>query len=172
MRLPPCEPPSPGHDVCIRSKSTPGSCCPSICMRSGHDPTAMLAIHCDGRSSSDGSRRRSRPAKAAQNLAPPRESARSGNAGSGNIRCVMQTTSPGTSITSISIRLNTGLSRGQSIGRIPRSGEPSRGGNIQQIGRGRMVMSPGLERSIAIQRDLIGCSGDGGVLKSTPPYAG
>ena len=170
VRSPPCGRPSSGHDCYIRSKSMRGSCCLSTCMRSGHYPTAMPVIHFGGRSSNGGSRRRSRPAKAAQSLAQPRESAGFGNADFGSIRCVVPTILPGTSTMSISIRSNTGLSRGRPIGRIPRSGERSGGGIIQRIGRKPMLISADLERSRVSRNDRTAGGGDGGVRKSTPPY--
>ncbi len=140
-------------------------------MRSGHCPTAMPVIHCDGRLSSDGSRRRFRLANVAQSPASPRESAGFGNAGFGSIRCVIPAILPGTSIMSISIRSNTGLSRGRSIGPIRRSGGPSRGGIIRRIGLGRMMVLADLERLRVSRNDHMGSRGDGGVRKGTPPYA-
>ena len=171
VRSPPCAQPLSGRDCFIRSKSMRGSCCLSIRMRSGHYPTAMPDIPCGGRSSSGGSLRRSRLAKLARSPAPPRESAGFGNADFGSIRCVIPTILPGTSITCISIRSNTGLSRGQPIGRIPRSGERSGGDIIRRIGRKQIMMLADLERSRLSRNDRTASRCDGGVRKSTPPYA-
>ena len=122
----------------------------------------------------------STPRPGTRSPAPPRESAGSGSAASGNIRCVMPRISPGTSTIFISIRSSTALQSARGIGRTHRFAKRLRAGSIRPVGclraRTRAILARGgpakgqAEAGTMSWRHL-GSVASGGVRKRTPPLA-